>query len=165
MSPLANQDPLAQLNDIIAPNTASFWPLAPIYWALLILIVVALFGLIYLIKRNKQQRLKQQSALLKLHELQVTNANFIVLNQLIKGVALHYFPRQQVASLHSQAWFDFLQCYATEPIFQDKATFLMRLYQEKDPACSENDFAQTKKWIKQLPKQIKKQLKEVNQYV
>lgn len=165
MSPLANQDPLAQLNDIIAPNTASFWPLALIYWVLLILMVAALFGLIYFIKQNKKQRLKQQSALLKLQELQINNANFIVLNQLIKGVALHYFPRNQVASLHSQAWFDFLQRYATEPIFQNQETFMMRLYQEKNPVCSENDFTQTKKWIKQLPKQIKNQTKEANKHV
>lgn len=165
MSPLANQDPLAQLNDIIAPNTASFWPLAPIYWALLVLIVALLVGIIYLIKHGKKERLKQQSALLKLQELQVNNANFIVLNQLIKGVALHYFPRRQVASLHSQAWFDFLQRYATSPIFQDQKTFLMRLYQDNDPTCSELDFVQTKQWIKQLPKQIKKQRKEANKHV
>ncbi|WP_435235215.1 DUF4381 domain-containing protein [Psychromonas sp. PT13] len=165
MSPLDSQNPLAQLNDIIAPNAASFWPLAPIYWALLFTLVAALIGLTYLIKRIKKQRKKQQSILIKLQELESSKANFITLNQLIKGVALQHFPRQQVASLHSEAWFDFLQRYATTPIFKDKDTFLTRLYQEKNPVCSDSDFAQTKQWIKQLPKQIKKHHQEANKHV
>ena len=165
MSPLDSQNPLAQLNDIIAPNTVSFWPLAPIYWALLFIIVAGLIGLTYLIKRIKQQRKKQQAVLIKLQELKTNKANFIMLNQLLKGVALQYFPRQQVASLHSEAWFDFLQQYATTPIFKDKEAFLMRLYQDTNPACSDSDFIQTKQWIKQLPKQIKKNYQEANKHV
>jgi hypothetical protein len=165
MSPLANQDPLAQLNDIIAPTAASPWPPALIYWLLLATLIVSIVGLVYLFKRNQIQRVKQQQALLKLQQLQADNANFIVLNQLIKGVTLSYFPRRKVASLHSQQWFNFLQRYSSEPIFTSEQVFIKRLYQDNDSACSAEDFMQTKKWIKQLPKQIKKHRKEVNKHV
>ena len=165
MSPLANANPLSQLNDIIAPTAASPWPPAPIYWLLLFLFISSIVASIYLFKGIKKQRVKQQQALTKLQQLQANNANFILLNQLIKGVALSYFPRQQVASQHGEQWFDFLQRYAATPLFTSKQAFLQRLYQDSESPCCADDFAQTKKWIKQLPKQIKKQHKEANKDV
>jgi len=165
MSPLAKQNPLAQLNDIIAPTTANQWPPAPVYWVLLITFVVLIIISIYLVKRLKKQRLKQQQALQKLQQLQAENASFIVLNQLIKGVALLYFPRQMVASLHGEHWFNFLQNYSTKPLFSSKQLFLKRLYSRGEQNCSADDFAQSKIWIKQLPKQIKKYNKEANKHV
>jgi len=165
MSPLANQNPLAQLNDIIAPTAASPWPPAPFYWVILVVLIIAIVALVYLVKRIKKQRVRQQQALLKLRQLQAENADFILLNQLIKGVALSYFPREQVASLHSDAWFDFLQRYSTTPLFINKDVFLQRLYQYSNTPCSAEDFIQVKNWIKQLPKQIKKHTKEANNHV
>ena len=165
MSPLVNQDPLAQLNDIIAPTAASPWPPAPVYWLLLLILSASIAGAVYLFKRIKKQRLKQQQALTKLQQLQADSANFVLLNQLIKGVALSYFPRQQVASLHGEQWFDFLQRYAATPLFSDKQAFLQRLYKDSEQPCSADDFVQTKRWIKQLPKQIKKQHKEATKHV
>jgi hypothetical protein len=157
MSPLASQNPLAQLNDIIAPTAASPWPPAPIYWLLLLALLLLTTATLYLFKRVKKQRLKQQQALTKLQQLEKEDASFILLNRLLKGVALSYFPRQQVASLHGGPWFDFLQRYATAELFSGKQHFLEYLYRYSEQPCSPDDFAQAKKWIKQLPKQIKKQ--------
>ena len=165
MSPLANQNSLAQLNDIIAPTAASPWPPAPFYWVLLIISIIAIGGLIYIFKKIKKQRLKQQTALLKLRQLQTGDTNFIMLNQLIKGVALSYFPRQQVASLHGKQWFDFIQQYAADPIFDNQEAFLKRLYQTPSHPCCKDDFSQTKNWIKKLPKQINEQRKKANKNV
>jgi len=165
MSPLANQNPLAQLNDIIAPTTASPWPPAPFYWGLLVALSIFIVAVVYLVKRIKKHRERQQQALLKLRQLQSEKADFILLNQLIKGVALNYFPRQQVASLHSDAWFDFLQRYSATPLFINKDVFLERLYQYSNSPCSAEDFIQVKSWIKQLPKQINKHTKEANSHV
>ena len=160
MSPLASQNPLEKLNDIIAPGAAGYWPPAPIYWLLLLILAVSAVASVYLFKRFTKQRLKQQQALTKLQQLQKEDADFILLNQLIKGVALSYFPRQQVASLHGEQWFDFLQRYASTPLFSGKECFLKHLYRYSEQPCSPDDFAQAKNWIKQLPKQIKKQRKE-----
>ena len=160
MSPLAKQNPLAQLNDIIAPATANLWPPAPIYWGLFIAFAVLIIASVYLFKQRK----KQQQAFTKLQQLQAENTSFIVLNQLIKGVALLYFPRKTVASLHGDQWFDFLQRYSAKPLFSSKPLFLKRLYSDHQN-CSADDFAQSKIWIKQLPKQIKKHNKEANKHV
>ena len=165
MSALANQNPLSQLNDIIAPTAASPWPPAPIYWLLLLLFMVSIVAAFYLFKRIKKQRIKQLQALQKLQQLQANNANFITLNQLLKGVALSYFPRQQVASLHGEKWFEFLQHYAATPLFTSKQQFLQRLYTNSGQPCFADDFAQVTIWIKQLPKQIKKQHKEATKHV
>ena len=107
----------------------------------------------------------QKDALLQLQKLQEEDANFIALNQLIKGVALHYFSRHQVASLHSEQWFDFLQRYSTTEFFSGKENFLNHLYRYSEQPCSSEHFNQAKKWITQLPKQIKKQEKEASKNV
>ncbi|MCW8995809.1 MAG: DUF4381 domain-containing protein, partial [Psychromonas sp.] len=128
MSPLANQNPLSQLNAIIEPSAASPWPPALIYWLLLGLFLLLLVVAVYLFKHLKKQQRKQKRALTKLHQLEAKNADFIKLNQLIKGTALSYFPRQQVASLHGEQWFDFLQTYSTTPLFNSRKEFIERLY-------------------------------------
>ncbi|HEY5715863.1 MAG TPA: DUF4381 domain-containing protein [Psychromonas sp.] len=152
-----SQNPLAQLNDIVDPSLPSFWPLAPIYWFLLGIVFIGVLGSLYLFKKYRKQQLKQKKSLQKLLELKKSEANFVLLNQLLKGVALAYFPRRQVASLHGGQWFDFLQRYAQAPLFENKQQFIERLYQQDPRACSASDFAQAHRWITCLPKQIKKQ--------
>tara|TARA_R110001583_G_scaffold81253_2_gene216975 strand:- start:2418 stop:2918 length:501 start_codon:yes stop_codon:yes gene_type:complete len=156
MSPLANQDPLAQLNDIIALTPPSWFPPALIYWLLLLASIVALVFAYYLIKKLKIQKQQQKSQLLQLQQLQQQNADFITLNQLLKGCALNYFSRQEVASLHGERWFDFLQKHATFTLFNNKQDFMRRLYQNQETSASNNDFSDAKRWIIELPKQIKK---------
>jgi len=161
MSPLANQDPLANLSDIIAPAAPSWFPPAPIYWVLLLLTVACVYGAYYAFKKNQQQRRLQQTQLRTLAELEQQNVDFIALNQLLKGCALSYYPRSDVASLHGGLWFDFLQQHSATPIFNSKQDFMARLYQAQNPVCNKSDFIAAKKWIKALPKQIKKAQKDV----
>jgi len=161
MSPLANQDPLAKLNDIIAPTAPSWFPPAPIYWVLLLLTIGCIYGAYYAFKKNQQQRKLQQSQLRSLLQLEKQNVDFIGLNQLLKGCALSYYPRSDVASLHGAVWFDFLQQHSATPIFSTKQDFMARLYQAQNQACHKEDFIAAKKWIKALPKQIKKAQKDV----
>jgi len=156
MSPLANQDPLAQLNDIIAPNAPSGFPPAPIYWLLCCLLIGAVFGGYYLFKKQQKQRQRQQQQLRELQQLKQQKSDFIALNQLLKGCALSYFPRSDVASLHGEAWFDFLQKHSHFSIFKNKQDFLTRLYQAECQVTDDSDFIDAKKWITALPKQIKK---------
>lgn len=160
MSVQNNQSPLAQLNDIIAPSLPSFWPPAPIYWFLSGALIILLLLSVYLFKKYKKQKVKQKTALKQLTQLQDANADFILLNQLLKGVALLYFPRRQVASLHGEQWFDFLQSYAQTPIFDGKQHFIKRLYGNPVPVCSKGDFEQARKWITGLHKQIKTPMRD-----
>jgi hypothetical protein len=160
-----SQNLLSQLNDIIAPAPPSFWPLPAIFWLLTVLIITAIVGLFIIIKKYKKQLYKQKLALQKLQTLQQSNATFIQLNQLLKGASLLYFTRQDVASLHGEQWFYFLQTHANERIFEDKKTFIKRLYNNNEQICSEQDFAQAKAWIKSLNHKLKSQKKSVRKNV
>jgi hypothetical protein len=165
MSLSDSQNLLSQLNDIIAPSPPSFWPLPAIFWILLVVISTTLIGLFIIFKKYKKQHNKQKIVLKELQKLQQSKATFIQLNQLLKGTALLYFPRQDVASLHGEQWFDFLQRESTERIFQDKQSFLKRLYNNNEQICSEQDFTQAKVWIKSLNHKLKSQQKSVIQNV
>ena len=161
MSPLDNQDPLAQLNDIIAPTAPNWFPPALIYWVLFLLIIVIVVASYYFVKKHQTQQKLQKSQLNKLAQLQQQNIDFIALNQLLKGCALSYFPRSEVASLHGEQWFYFLQKYSDIAIFKNKKEFMQRLYQSNKQPTNESDFIDAKKWITALPKQIKKAQKDV----
>ena len=165
MPALANQNPLENLHGIIEPTSASIWPLAPIYWWGLLLLIVLAITSFYLFKRIKVARYKRTQALIKLQQLKLEDANFITLNRLLKGIALIYFPREQVASLYGEAWFDFIQRYSTVELFSGKESFLQHLYQYSEQPCSMDHFNEAKVWIKQLPKQIKKIKREAIKHV
>ncbi|WP_019612961.1 DUF4381 domain-containing protein [Psychromonas ossibalaenae] len=160
MPPNDNQDPLAQLHGIIGPDQASSWPPALIYWLLAVLVILLLAAAVYLFKRYKEKKQLQKKVLQELDHLKHAGGTFISLNQLLKGTALQYFPRSEVASLHGELWFEFLQNHSAETIFQDKQTFTKRLYHSTAQHCSTDDFQQARVWIKNLPQQIKKQHKE-----
>lgn len=160
MSQLANQDPLAQLNDIIAPTAPSGFPPAPIYWVISLITIAIIIIAYYVIKNKKQHQKIQKTQLLKLKQLQQQQESFIALNQLLKGCALSYFDRNEVASLHGEQWFNFLQQYSTFPIFDSKEAFLQRLYQTENQLVDESDYIAAKNWISTLPKQIKKHNKK-----
>jgi len=161
MSPLANQDPLAQLNDIISPSAPSWFPPAPIYWLLLFVTIVIICFSYYSWKKQRKQQEIKTSQLNKLAQLRQEQVDFIKLNQLLKGCALTYFARSDVASLHGEAWFDFLQKYSDVSLFESKQAFIQRLYQHPSQPASETDFSEAKKWISTLPKQVKKVQKNV----
>ena len=154
-----NTDPLAQLHDIIAPTTPSWWPLPFIYWGILLGCVVISILTIYLIKKHLQKKKQLEHYLSTLSSLQVNGCNIIALNTLLKGVAIATLSREKVASLHGHAWFDFLINYSSfdeGDLFQGKTKFTEQLYGQVSRECDENDFNQANKWIKQLPSFLKK---------
>lgn len=143
---------------IIVPAQApSAWPPATIYWLILAAIIVLGVLTLVLIKGYiKRQKIVKQ-ALLSLQQLQQQDASFAQLNQLLKGLCLHYYSRQQVASITGQAWFMFLQEHHAQQdmtLFENQDEFCLRLYQQNS-TCSEKDFESAKKWIQAFPKQVK----------
>ena len=84
--------------------SASTIGLGGLLLALAIGLVVASY---YFFQQHQKQQKIRKSQLDKLAQLKQQNVNFIALNQLLKGCALGYFPRCEVASLHGEQWFDF----------------------------------------------------------
>ncbi|RBW46106.1 DUF4381 domain-containing protein [Psychromonas sp. B3M02] len=144
---------------IILPTQApSAWPPAPIYWVILgaMLMLLALF--VWLFKQHQKKQKKTKQALVALKQLrQQATPRFAELNKLLKGLALQYYPRHQVASLTGEAWFNFIQAHHTgsTPLFGEQTQFCQRLYQQPS-MCDEQDFKSVSHWIKGFPAQVKR---------
>ncbi|GGG56442.1 hypothetical protein GCM10011403_11980 [Pseudohongiella nitratireducens] len=123
-------DALSQLRDIHMPaDTTGFWPLAPGWWALIVLLLALMGWLLWrYIKKQQLQRhinaaLKEldrcretwlQQAALAAKGSPATDQNAARLdyvngvNAVLRRVALLHFPASTVASLNGKAWANFI---------------------------------------------------------
>lgn len=112
---MANTDPLAQLKDIHLPTPISWWPLAPGWYAVITLIVFLCIFILYRFYKNYCHAKAKKHALILLTHYQKhyekegdvawTSAH---ISELLRRVALAYYPREKVASLHGEDWLLFL---------------------------------------------------------
>ncbi len=134
---MPQQDPLAALRDIHLPAEISLFPSAPGWWILFVVIFTAITYLIYRIYQyQKAIRLLKPARIeiqrLRSIEPQQLNAHSIAkLSILLKRICLVYYPKQLVASLNGQAWFDFLNQQKTFFSNQDLELFNKTAYQAK----------------------------------
>jgi len=110
-----NPDLLSQLRDIHSAAPVPWWPPAPGWWvlALLVLVLLVWMGRRVLARYRLHQRRKQM-----LGWVEHLNANIdpdrypqeylSTLNRIFKLVALRAFPERQCALLNGQEWADFL---------------------------------------------------------
>lgn len=112
---MANTDSLAQLKDIHLPSPIGWWPLAPGWYVLIILVLfLAIIVAYYIYKRHRNAQAKNQALLLlnnyqKQYEHEPNGAQASAcISELLRRVALVYYPREQVASLHGEEWLKFL---------------------------------------------------------
>ena len=125
---------LQQLHDIQLPSPIPFWPMAPGWWFLAILmlalLIIGSIKSLRLIKRHQKIRAfeDQIQQLNHLYQLEPQRA-LAELSILIKRIALTVFPRAEITPLKGQAWLTFLdktgqtqgfsegigQCLATAP--------------------------------------------------
>ena len=155
---MPNSSALAQLKDIHLPEPISWWPLAP-GWYLLIVVGLSGLGLVlFLLYRwHARGRAKRQALKLlqiyqdqyKRHEnSQETSAK---INELLRRVALVYFPRVNVAGLHGEAWLDFLNGSAKDINFKAVREALLE-FPYHPPGAKHNlmpFFNRSRAWIKQ----------------
>jgi len=102
-------NPLQDLKDIRTPALIESWPPAYGWWLLLILVLVGVCLLtIWLIKVRKI-RLPKRQALKALQQIDGSSLDCVSqLNQLLKRVAMTYFPNQDVQKMHGKNWIAFL---------------------------------------------------------
>ena len=112
MNPAASAS--LELRDIHAAPLPSFWPPAPGWWLLAVLLLAALVVLgIWLVRRYRWHRLQQQilGEIDQLGDCYSTDkaSEFVTgLSTLLRRVALQRYPREQVASLTGTGWLRFL---------------------------------------------------------
>ena len=101
-----NPDPasLANLRDIVIPPPVPWWPLAPGWWVLFM--VLALIAILAAARRWRRWRADtyRRAALRALREAD----SVVSVAEILKRTALMAFPRTRVASLSGSAWVQWL---------------------------------------------------------
>ncbi len=115
--PSASNPALAALKDIQTPEAIGHWPLAYGYWLILVIIVTSLIIIsILLIKRHKHHAAKRE-ALTQLALLDSESPLLAIeVNALLKRSIMSYLPREQVAALDGQKWYQWLEQQVEQPI-------------------------------------------------
>ncbi len=132
-----NPDPLSELADIHLPDPIGLWPLAPGWWILIILGLIAAFFLgrrfiaQWKVNRGKMYALRELDK--SLQEFRTAKAaapeadvdqlklNFVSeINAVLRRVALKKFPRQNPASLSGESWITFLRRNGDASLLNDE---------------------------------------------
>ena len=148
---------LGQLRDIHLPEPISWWPLAPGWYVIGSLAVITILAILYFIVRYyKNTRAKRQALrLLTAYRQQYqeegnSQLSAARVSELLKRVALVYFPRAKVASLQGNEWISFLNNSSKGLDFEQVCTELLDVpYQPMRPHDLNLLFQMAHQWIRQ----------------
>ncbi len=147
---------LQHLRAIHLPKPISWWPLAPGWYVLAIilgvLVVVAGWYLYRWWQRLKRRRtILRELQYLKLQQTTRTTAEIIAdLSGLLRRVAIYCFPRQAIAGLTGKAWLLFLNDTGrTQDFTRDAGELLVTAaYRRAQDVNPEKLFVLVENWIK-----------------
>ncbi len=152
---------LAKLHDIHLPEAIGWWPLAIGWYVLAVLLLLSVFVGLYTLHRRQQHAYPKRQALRLLEQYQQqhqqsADSHMISarISELLKRVALAYFPRDKVAALQGAEWIEFLNRTGTGVEFHQVSYELLELpYQSKpDQQGLDTLFLMAQRWIKQRKK-------------
>jgi hypothetical protein len=154
---VAKPDPLAQLRDIHLPEPVGWWPLAPGWYVLMLLILLIMMIITYRVYKRHVNGLAKNKALELLtfykdhydkdRNAQVASAR---VSELLRRVALVYYPRAQVAGLHGDDWVEFLNKTSKKIDFKPvKAMLLDSPFKTGETVNLKPLFTRAEQWIKQ----------------
>ena len=153
---MSEENPLVNLKDIHLPPPVSFWPPAPGWWILALLLISTLFiGGVWLYRKYKKSKPKTE-ALRILKDLQILYQNshdelvsLRNLSNLLRRTALTYYDNDTVASLQGSSWLEFLDEKGKTKEFSQGAGKVLgnELFQKKLNPDMKALFPLVKKWI------------------
>lgn len=145
---------IAQLRDIHLPPPIGFWPIAPGWYFLLIILIACFYGLYRWYRRGRLKRLAL-TWLTRYEEQHKKEGNsqkmVLLISDLLRRVALIYFPRDSVAGLHGRQWLDFLARTSKNIDFNDIDFLFIELPYQRSEAHVDLSplFLKSRAWIKQ----------------
>ena len=148
---------LAALRDIHLPHAIGWWPLAPGWYALAVLFIsLSTLVIVFVARsyvsggaRRQAQRLLTEYQQQYLQDAHHQSAAARV-SELLKRVALVYFPREEVASLQGEAWIVFLNSTAKGLDFSGVRIALLEApYHAANDCDLEPLFRLARSWITQ----------------
>ena len=150
------ENPLVNLKDIHFPPPVSFWPPAPGWWILAVLLISSLFIGGVLFYRQHKKRKPKTEALRILKDLQILYQNSkdeVVslrnLSNLLRRTALTFYDNDEVASLQGSSWLEFLDKTGKTKEFSQGAGKVLgnEVFQQKVNPDMNALFPLVKKWI------------------
>ena len=150
-------DPLEGLRDIHLPDAVGWWPLAPGWYLLGFLVLLGFLTVGFFLVRyylNGRARRDALCLLKRYRQEYVEKANSQLsaarVSEVLRRVALVYFPRGKVASLQGEAWLMFLNNTSKGLDFNlVKLELLEMPYQPSDGGDLSFLFSMAQKWIHQ----------------
>lgn len=105
-----NQDEmgLERLNEIVSIETVPWFPSTPIAWGIILSLGLATLIFLFVWLRKYRNTAYQRAAIRELRSAQSS----VEVSAILKRSALQAFPRDSVASLTGEKWFDWLQEFA-----------------------------------------------------
>lgn len=157
---MPEQDLLEKLRDIHLPAPVSWWPLAPGWYLLALILLLLLYVVIRQIKQTRRRNAPKREALALLDSYQDAYRKMgnctrccMKISELLRRVALVYFPREAVAGLKGDQWLNFLTKTSNNIDFIPLREQLEVLpYQAKASADLEPLFIAARRWIEQRRK-------------
>ncbi|MBA2710697.1 MAG: DUF4381 domain-containing protein [Tatlockia sp.] len=151
---------LAKLHDIHLPEAIGWWPLAEGWYLLFLLVLIIICLASYYANRfHKNGKAKREALrLLKIYEQEYhsgadSQTISMKISELLRRVALVYFPRKEVAGLQGQAWLNFLSQTSKKIDFNSIEEYLLALpYQPSKNIDLKPLFCRARGWIKQRGK-------------
>ena len=150
------ENPLVNLKDIHLPPPVSFWPPAPGWWILAILLISSLFIGGVLFYRQHKKRKPKTEALRILKDLQILYQNsqdevasLRNLSNLLRRTALTVYDNDEIASLQGSSWLEFLDKTGKTKEFSQGAGKVLgnEVFQQKVNPDMNALFPLVKKWI------------------
>lgn len=150
-----NPNPLDQLKDIHLPTDVNWWPLAPGWWALALVVLLSLLFLwkVWRKARNRSQRHKQiMSAVdgLELDDNLDGREWLAALSALLRRLAINIDGRKESAGLVGQEWLAYLDKHGnTQEFTQGVGKVLASSPYQKSVAYDRTELlALTRNWLK-----------------
>lgn len=154
------------LEPLIAPSPVSWWPLAPIWWIVLSLLIIVIIGvLIYRFRKilyTAQPKLpvidfdiRRQAALNELSKLpkpyqQTAGLWLQQINDLLKRLCIVRYPTENAKILIGQAWLNFLDNKCSEAQIKQFPMLVEGEYHPNyymDDKTIDNLYSAVEKWI------------------
>ena len=143
-------DPLQQLKDIHLPNSVSIFPLAPIWYVFMVLLLITAIILIvwFIYKKRNQRQIASIYKMLDVIESQNSDDMLSQTSILIKLVAMMKYAPQKPHTLFGEEWLIFLDTTGkTTDFTKGYGRSLLDIYKSQQIKDKEQFFSVIRKWI------------------
>lgn len=148
-----------ELRDIHLPDPVSWWPLAPGWYGVLLLLVILIIASWFLFKRLRRPSIKKL-AMLELQKIehaftQHKNSQqlFSDVSILLRRIAISHDARDKQAGITGKEWLSHLNNLCGQPLFDEQLSdyLLHAPYKSHSELPAEKLIHTIKQWINLLP--------------